>query len=416
MRVAAALFAIGYGANQFSPLMVAYRQQEHFSAVTVAAFFGVYVAGLAPGLLLGGPASDRWGRRRLVLPALAVSVPASAVLALGGVPEVSEPALYVGRFLFGLVTGIAMAVGTTWVKELSHPPFDDADPGAGARRAALALSAGFGIGPLVGGLLANFAPLPLELPYAVHIVITLGALAGIAGAPETCAPGGSARVRVHLPPRFRRVVLAMAPWVFGAVSISFAVQPAALGPAAGSLLFATLLTAVTLATGVAVQSWARRLDRRSPVLAARVGLSAVVVGVLGAAGAATPGSTVAAVGAALVLGAGYGLCLVAGLLEVHRMAEPEQLAGLTAVYYSLTYVGFLIPVVLAAVVGLLGYPTLLLVLAALAAVSLTVVAVNGRPRTRPEPPSDGDERRSPPPAGARSPGPSHPAGWPAASP
>jgi len=41
MRVAAALFAIGYGANQFSPLMVAYRQQEHFSAVTVAAFFGV---------------------------------------------------------------------------------------------------------------------------------------------------------------------------------------------------------------------------------------------------------------------------------------------------------------------------------------------------------------------------------------
>ncbi len=150
VRVAAALFAIGYGANQFSPLMVLYRERGHYSAVTVAAFFGVYAAGLAPGLLLGGPASDRWGRRRLAVPALAVSVPASAVLALGGVPMVSEAALYTGRFLFGVVTGIAMAVGTTWVKELSQPPWDPgADQGAGARRAALALSAGFGAGPLM---------------------------------------------------------------------------------------------------------------------------------------------------------------------------------------------------------------------------------------------------------------------------
>ncbi|OLT14046.1 hypothetical protein BJF78_20325 [Pseudonocardia sp. CNS-139] len=131
LRVAGALFAIGYGANQFSPLMVLYRERGHYSAVTVAAIFAVYVAGLAPGLLAGGPASDRWGRRRLALPALVVSVPASGVLALGGVPVVSEPALYAGRFLFGLVTGIAMAVGTSWVKELSQPPWDPAaDPGA----------------------------------------------------------------------------------------------------------------------------------------------------------------------------------------------------------------------------------------------------------------------------------------------
>lgn len=383
MRVAAALFAIGYGANQFSPLMVAYREQEHFSAVTVAAFFGVYVAGLAPGLLLGGPASDRWGRRRLMLPALAVSVPASAVLALGGVPGISEPALYVGRFLFGVVTGIAMAVGTTWVKELSQPPHDEVDAGAGARRAALSLSAGFGVGPLLAGLIASFAPFPLELPYGLHIMITIAALVGLLTAPETGDGSAPVTWRVHVPRGLRSTVLPMAPWVFGAVSISFVVQPAALGLGHGGLLFATALTALTLCTGVAVQSWARRLDARSPVLAPRVGLGAVVLGTLIAAGGAALSAPAVAVAASLVLGCGYGLCLVAGLLEVQRLAEPQHLAGATAVYYSLTYVGFLIPVLLAALVVLVGYPVLLVALAVLAAGSLTLVVVNGRTRAVP---------------------------------
>jgi hypothetical protein len=382
-RVAAALFAIAYGANQFSPLMVLYRERGHYSAVTVAAFFGVYAAGLAPGLLLGGPASDRWGRRRLAVPALAVSVPASGVLALGGVPVVSEPALYAGRFLFGVVTGIAMAVGTTWVKELSQAPFDPAaDPDSGARRAALAISAGFGVGPLVAGLLAQWAPLPMELPYVVHVVLTLVVLAAVLAVPETRMPGAGtpSGFRVRLPPRFRRVVAPMAPWVFGAPALSFAVQPAALGQhiAGFGLVYATLLTVLTLGTGVAVQSWARRLDARSPVLTARLGLGALTLGIVLAAGAAAAGSPLLAMPASLVLGAAYGLCLVAGLLEVQRMAPPDQLGGLTAVFYALTYVGFAFPVLLAGMTGLAGYPVLLLVLAALSLVSLAVVVRTGR--------------------------------------
>jgi MFS family permease len=389
-RAAAALFAIGYGANQFSSLMVMYREQAHYSAVTVAAFFGVYAAGLVPGLLLGGPASDRWGRRRLLLPALVVSVPASGVLALGGVPVVSEPALYTGRFVFGAVTGIAMAVGTSWVKELSQAPWDPgADAGAGARRAALAVSAGFGAGPLVAGLLAQWAPLPMELPYLVHVVLTLAVVAAVAGVPETRRAGAfRPGLRVHLPRRFRRVVAPMAPWAFGAPALAFAVQPAALGSrlAGFGLVYATLLTTVTLGIGVVVQAWARRL---SPVAGSRLGLAALVAGLLVAAGAAALGSPVLAVPASAVLGAAYGLMLVAGLLEVQRMAEPAQLGGLTAVYYALTYVGFVLPVALAALAGVAGYPVLLLGVAVLAALSLAVVAWTGRAREPVELPAGG---------------------------
>ena len=397
-RVAAALFAIGYGANQFSPLMVMYREQGHYSATVVAAFFGVYVAGLVPGLVVGGPLSDRYGRRALLLPAVAASVPASAVLALGAF---AESLLFTGRFLFGLVTGVAMAVGSTWVKELSQAPHDPAaDPAAGARRAALALSAGFGVGPVIGGVLAQWAPLPMELPYLAHILLTIPVIVLVARAPETLpspppplserrarAIGlseGAVRSSVGVGhPRFRGLVLPLAPWVFAGPALSFAVQPAALGAertAGFGLIFATLLTAVTLSAGVGIQSAARRLDARNPLAGGRLGLGLLLVGSLVAAGTALTGSLVVAVVASAVLGAGFGISLVSGLIEVQRIARPEQLAGLTAVYYSLTYVGFLLPVVLAPLAPLVGYPVLLLAVAGLAALCLIALVVAGARR------------------------------------
>jgi hypothetical protein len=370
-RVAAVLFVIGYGANQFSPLMVMYREQGHYSATVVAAFFGVYVAGLAPGLFVGGPLSDRYGRRAVLLPAVILSVPASGVLALGAF---SEALLFTGRFLFGLVTGVAMAVGSTWVKELSQAPHDPAaDGSAGARRAALSLSAGFGVGPVVGGVLAQWAPLPMELPYLAHILVTLPVIALVWRAPETRAPEtrapdtraeGSWIAGVR-DPRFRRLVLPLAPWVFAGPALSFAVQPAALGDrtAGFGLIFATLLTAVTLSAGVGIQSTARRMD---PRIGARLGLGLIALGALVAAATALTGSLVVAVLASAVLGSGFGISLVSGLIEVQRIAPPEHLAGLTAVYYSLTYVGFLLPLVLAPLAPAVGYPVLLVVVAALA--------------------------------------------------
>lgn len=396
-RVAAVLFVIGYGANQFSPLMVMYREQGHYSATVVAAFFGVYVAGLAPGLFVGGPLSDRYGRRAVLLPAVVLSVPASAVLALGAF---SEALLFTGRFLFGLVTGVAMAVGSTWVKELSQAPHDpEADSSAGARRAALSLSAGFGVGPLVGGVLAQWAPWPMELPYLAHILVTLPVIALVWRAPETrAAPAPESAVRgVGRPEsavrgvgaafagtrdqRFRRLVLPSAPWVFAGPAISFAVQPAALGERTTGfgLVFATLLTAVTLSAGVGIQSAARRLDARNPRAGGRLGLLLIALGALVAAATAQTGSLVVAVVASAVLGSGFGISLVSGLIEVQRIAEPEQLAGLTAVYYSLTYLGFLLPVVLAPLAPGLGYPVLLVVVAALALGCLGLL-LGARPR------------------------------------
>ena len=59
--------AIAWGSQQFTPLLLVYKDLLHLSATDVQATFLPYVFGLMPGLLFGGPCSDRFGRRWPVL-------------------------------------------------------------------------------------------------------------------------------------------------------------------------------------------------------------------------------------------------------------------------------------------------------------------------------------------------------------
>ncbi len=401
LAVAATMFGVGWGANQFASLIVAYHHDRGVTVSTDEALFGVYALGLVPALLLGGPASDRWGRARVVRPAAVVSVAATVVLLAG---SHSVPMLFVGRFLAGAVSGSVFAAGTAWVKELSVPPFDPAaGEQAGARRAAIALSLGFGLGPLVAGALAQWCPAPLVLPYLPHLVVMAAVLPFLWRAPETVtAPAGGGpglfdrlRVPAARHPRFLTVVVPVAPWVFAAAAVSFAVLPTVIGDRTRGygIVFAGVVAGVTLGVGVAVQPLARRIDRSDDARGAAVGMAAVVAGMALAALAAHLGSPPLVLLTAAVLGAGYGFCLVAGLLEVQRLAGPDDLAGLTAVFYALTYVGFAVPVALAELRRVASYPTLLAGLAGLAAVSLVVVA--GRAR-HPEPATTGRGATVPP--------------------
>ena len=49
--------------------------------MVLASTIGAYVIGIVPALLLGGPLSDRFGRRPLLLPAPLIALAGSAVLA-----------------------------------------------------------------------------------------------------------------------------------------------------------------------------------------------------------------------------------------------------------------------------------------------------------------------------------------------
>lgn len=342
-RVGLLLFAVGWGANHFVPLLLVYRQRLGLDPTAPALLFGMYALGLVPGLLLAGPLSDRRGRRAVVLPSACLALAASVILGAGGD---SFAALLFGRLLYGLGAGGAMSAGSTWLVEQSG----DA-AGTGPRRATISLSAGFGLGPLASGLIAQYAPAPVVLPFAIHTVLLAAMLVVAWRAPDTTrrAPPGRL-LRIELDGAgwrsFVRGIVPMAPFVFGFPAIVLAALPTLLAGSLGAapLAYTGLIAVLTLGAGVIAQPITRRLD---PGASSRLGLIA------GGAGVALAAFAVAAQHAALllviapILGAAYGVTMTGGLQAVQRLARPDARGGITGLYYVLTYLGFAIPYLIA---------------------------------------------------------------------
>ncbi len=377
------MFAVGWGANQFSSLLIAYRGERGLPATTADGLFGVYAVALIAALLLGGPAADRWGRRVMAVPAVAVSIAASALLIAG---DHRAGLLFAGRFAAGLASGAIFAAGSSWMKELSAAPYDPgAADGAGARRAALALSLGFGLGPLAAGVIAQWMPAPLVSAYLPHLLIGAVALAAIWRVPETITgpggPGYLARLKIRGTGqrRFRGVVLPAAVWVFAGPAVAIVVLPALVRDDLHgyALVFSGAAAIVTLGTGVVVQRLAHRTGQPGRAGGTLLGLAATVAGLLLSIWTAVTGDPALAIIAAVPLGAGDGLGLVSGLRETQRLAAPHELAGLTAVYYALTYAGFGLPLLLAWLHGYAGYPVMLAGVALVAALCGAAVWRNG---------------------------------------
>ena len=344
-RVALAMFAVGWGANQFAPLLLIY--QEYIPATDVAASFGAYALGLIPALIVAARLSDRYGRRRVIRPVLALSVVASIVLMLGAH---EAWVLLVGRILAGIASGAAFGPGTAWIKELSA----DAPAGSGARRAAVSLSAGFAAGPLIAGLIAQWLPYPQTLPYIVHILLTLIIAPLVWATMETVKKQPqSARVQPELRRTvtsgiFLRRILPSAPWVFGAATTTVAVLPGLVDIDHFNIAVSGASAGLTLGTGALVQPLARRLELRRAGLTLHMGYGTLTAGLLLASITAATREPILLIPCAVILGSAYGMLLIAGLAMSEELAAPKDLATVTAVFYCLTYIGFAFPFIVAA--------------------------------------------------------------------
>lgn len=358
LLAAIAVFAVAWGGNEFTPLMVMYRLGNHLAPVFIDLLLLVYALGIAPALLVSGPVSDRIGRKPVMLAAPLLSILGSTLIALG---ETTAPLILTGRFISGLSVGIVMAVGGSWVKELSAPRFDPtARPTSGAKRQSMALTLGFGFGAGVAGTLAQFAPMPGQLAYILHILLTIPTIFGLMTVVET-------RQSPHLPGsgtahesiwrslrtpsvsnrRFLLVVCMSAPWVFGAAGVAYAVIPSLTQDSVSKPVFySAMVTLIALLCGFAIQQVGPRFVTNHSARGSLIAMGIVIVGMGLAAWVSSNPTALTAFMAALVLGTGYGLSMFTGLNEVQRIAGPRDLAGLTGVFYCLTYVGFAFPAIL----------------------------------------------------------------------
>ncbi|MDQ2727177.1 MAG: MFS transporter [Actinomycetota bacterium] len=154
-----------------------YQHKFGFSEITLTLIYAVYVVGNVAALLLFGQISDQVGRKRVALAGLGVA----AIGALLFLFAQSTAQLFVGRLLIGIAVGIASGTATAWLAEL----YGRSRRAAATLTAATANLSGIALGPLAGGVLAQYAPWPLRLPFLAYLVVLAVVAVAVARTAET---------------------------------------------------------------------------------------------------------------------------------------------------------------------------------------------------------------------------------------
>jgi MFS family permease len=330
-----------------SALYGLYERQLHLSSLTITLVYAVYALGVVASLLFVGHLSDWYGRRAVLIPAVALAAVAALVFILWK----SFPALLAARVLSGVALGGSAAAATAYITDL-----DSGRDGVPTRRAGIVATTanvgGLALGPLVSGLLARYVPDGLTLPYVVALAALAIALSALAIAPEGHAP-------VQPRPRYRPQRLSAPERArarfFAAVAAVFVTFSAGglLAGLSGTFLAGPLhhpspaLTGLaiflTFGSGVVVQttttSWPIRRLMGTGIVMITVGL-----GVFVASAWTTPTSlALFLIGGALV-GGGIGGIFRGSLGVVISTSRPEDRAGALATFFMAGYVGVSLPV------------------------------------------------------------------------
>ncbi|MEU8996349.1 MFS transporter [Streptomyces caniferus] len=355
--VAAGVFAIGMaGTTLPTPLYGLYREQLGFSELVVTVVFAVYALGVITVLLLAGNFSDQVGRRPVLFCALGLS----AASALCFIFEGGLPMLLLGRVLSGFAAGLFSGAATASVLELAKPG-QETRAGFAATAANMG---GLGCGPLLSGLLAQYAPWPLTLPFLVHLLLVAGAAVATWRLPETVLhPHRPHTLRpqgLRLPPEVHGVFTPSAVAAFAGFSLLglfTAVAPSFVGQTLGvhNLAVAGLIVFTVFLGSTAGQSMTERIGVRRALPG---GCLVLVVGLLLVATSLAVTSLPVLVIGAVCGGVGQGLAFRAGLTAVGRAAPPEHRGGTISAFFLVAYLGISLPVVgvgaLTLVLGLRG--------------------------------------------------------------
>jgi MFS family permease len=384
--VVAVAFLLNMGFSAVpTPLYVLYQQRDGISNLMVTVVYAVYAVGVIGSLFLGGHLSDWVGRRRVFVPALL----ANAVSAVVFIVDPSLAGLIVARVISGVSVGLTTATATSYLAELHA----SARPAAPQRRAeAVATGAnlgGIGVGPLAAGLLAQFAPSPLVLPYVVFGIALIAAAVAVALSPETVRrPDPRPRYRpqrIAVPVAARSVFYAATLAGLAAFAVFGVFNSLVPSFLAGTLhqsshAIAGAVPFAAFAGGAAAQILGAR--RPAPVLL-RWSIPTVTLGLALTAAAMWSSSLAMFVIGGVITGAGAGLVFKGSLAVAASTAPAESRAEVLAGFFLGAYVGLSVPVVgLGVITQYIPARDAMLVFSALAvlAIAASVRAVAGRAR------------------------------------
>jgi MFS family permease len=326
-----------------TPLWSLYAQRDRFSALTITIVFAVYALAVALSLFLAGHLSDWHGRRRVLLPALALEIIASAIFLIWP----SLPGLLLARVVSGVGVGALIATATAWLTELG---------GTGRHTQAVATAAnlgGLGLGGLISGALAQWTSPAARVPFVVFTAALVLAWVALLAVPETrVRPSPRPRYRpqhVSVPARSRGRFFAAglgAGITFAVFGLLTSLAPSFLAGTlhepshalAGAVSFAAFATAALAQTLTASRPTQQLLAAAIPALLAGLALLTIAVWL------PVPSFGVFLVGD-VVVGAGSGLMFKGAIATVSEISSEEHRAEALAGVFLAAYIGLSGPVI-----------------------------------------------------------------------
>ncbi len=333
------------GTTMPTPLYPIYERRFDFSSLTVTLVYAAYGIGVLLALLLFGQLSDRHGRRRVLLPGLALSAVSSIVFLVAQ----GLVTLFAGRILSGLSAGVFTGTATAALLDLA--------PAEHRSRATLVATAvntmGLGTGALLAGVLAELAPDPLRTPYAVQLGLLVPAACLVWLMPEPAAPEPDARARgpqlarLRVPAEVRGTFVRAAIAGFAAfatMGLFSAVAPAFLGKLLG-LPNHALTGAVVFAVFAASTAGQLLLGLFPARAALPSGCAIMIAGMALIAAALADSSLALLLLGAVVAGFGTGVSFRAGLAMLGAETPPEHRGEVNSSYFAVAYLALSVPII-----------------------------------------------------------------------
>ncbi|KAA0910395.1 MFS transporter [Pusillimonas sp. ANT_WB101] len=335
------------GTALISPLYALYKETWQLQTSDISLIYVLYMGGALCGLLFLGRLPDRVGFRPMMLWGLALAVMGTLISLIAW----DMASLGVGRVIVGVASSMLTTSATQGLSKLSR----SGDMQRVAMMTGFLMAFGFGLGPLVGGLFGQWAPAPLVSTYVPTVL--LGALGFTAlyrlrlphsARPQTAQP---LSVRDVLPKltwpesttSMAFVLTCCLPFLaFGVFGLYASMAPLFLDqlvPWHGPIVSGTTIALILFASA-AVQVMAARMPAHYCGTAGLISLAlsnAVLMMNLWASSA-----ILFALGV-LFTAMGHGMCMLAGINMVNRLATSNNGSGLLATYLVIGYCGSMVP-------------------------------------------------------------------------
>lgn len=340
--VSLALIMGTIGTALASPLYPIYQQIWHLSPSQITYIFVAYMFGCLGTLLFLGRTSNTIGFLRTLQIGL-------VFISIGLVISVfAENALIlsVGRSIIGIASGLMTTSAMLGMMQTIPESHKQLAP----QLVSILTAIGFGLGPFVGGVIAQFSQTPLVTPY---LPIILGAVLCFVGLfwLKTPAferqPFSIAPKLLRPEPQYHAVFMIVgltAFNAFAAFSLFASLSPSFVQdilPWHGPLVSGTAITCILLISAV-VQFFAKAAPAKKCL---NIGLMIMLVSLVSLALCMILKASILFFASDILFGIGHGFALMGAFGVIHAITTLQNRAAVMSTYLFIGYLGTIVPII-----------------------------------------------------------------------